>query len=272
MGYFEKLQAAIAARQSLVCVGLDPELSRLPLHLPRSIDGVRRFLQEIIDATSEFACAYKPNLAFFEALGPAGLELLSATIDAIPSDLPVIGDAKRGDVGNTARQYATALFDQLHFDAVTVNPYLGEDALEPFLDYTDRGIYVLCRTSNPGAAAVQNLMVERDGEARPLYEQIALLVQSWNRHNNCGLVVGATAPVELSKIRDLTPELPLLVPGVGAQGGELAAAVMAHRASAPVVINASRAILYASNDSGFARSSATAARGLRDTIRQIQQG
>ena len=272
MGHFEKLQAAIAARQSLVCVGLDPEVSRLPHHLPASIEGVRRFLVEIVDATSELACAYKPNLAFFEALGPAGLELLAATIEAIPKDIPVIGDAKRGDVGNTARQYAIALFDLFHFDAVTVNPYLGEDALEPFLAYTDRGIYVLCRTSNPGAAAVQNLIVNRDGESRPLYEEIALLVQSWNRHKNCGLVVGATAPVELSKIRELTPELPFLVPGVGAQGGELAAAVAAHRASAPVVINASRAILYASSDSNFACSAAAATRGLRDAIRQIQQG
>jgi orotidine-5'-phosphate decarboxylase len=268
VAYLEKLQTAINARQSLLCVGLDPDLARLPTHFPSTPDGAFRFLRAIIGSTSDFACAYKPNLAFFEALGPAGLELLQATLAVIPSDIPVIGDAKRGDVGHTAHQYAVALFERYHVDAVTVNPYLGEDALEPFLAHADRGIYIVCRTSNPGAAAVQNLPVQRNGETRPLYEHVALLVQSWNRNQNCGLVVGATAPAELSQIRRLTPHLPLLVPGVGEQGGDLVTAVAVHREDAPVVINASRSILYASRGSDFASAAAIVARNLRDAIRR----
>jgi orotidine-5'-phosphate decarboxylase len=225
-----------------------------------------RFNRELIVATSDLACAYKPNLAFYEALGADGFRVLRSTRDLIPGDIPVIGDAKRGDVGNTARAYATALFDQLGFDAVTVNPYLGGDALEPFFAYADRGVFVLCRSSNPGAAFVQTLLISEDGEARPLYETIALRTREWNVAGNAGLVVGATAPAELERIRSIAPDLPLLIPGIGAQGGDLAAAINAHRETAPAIISASRAILYASSGPEFAEAARSAALRLRESM------
>lgn len=226
-----------------------------------------RFNEELIAATSDLVCAYKPNLAFYEALGSDGFRVLRATRDLIPPDIPVIGDAKRGDVGNTARAYAAALFDQLGFDAVTVNPYLGGDALDPFFAYADRGVFVLCRTSNPGAASVQDLLISENGTTRPLYEAIALWTRRWNVSGNAGLVVGATAPSELRRIRSLSPELPFLIPGIGAQGGDLAAAVDVHRETAPAIISASRAILYASSDLEFAEAARSAALHLGEAMR-----
>jgi orotidine-5'-phosphate decarboxylase len=269
--FLAKLRAAIAARSSLLCVGLDPEITRLPHHLPPTAEGVLRFNQDLIAATSELACAYKPNVAFYEALGPDGFRVLRATRELIPRDIPVIGDAKRGDVGNTARAYASALFDLVGVDAVTVNPYLGSDALEPFFAYGDRGVYVVCRTSNPGAADVQSLLVSDNGNSRPLYEAIALRARGWNARGNAGLVVGATAPADLQRIRALTPELPILIPGVGAQGGDLAAAVAVHREAAPTIVSASRSIIYASSGPDFAEAARTAALKLRDTMRAFTE-
>lgn len=219
MTFLEVLRGARAKNASLLCVGLDPEIARLPEGIARTPAGVLEFNRSIIDATSDLVCAYKPNLAFYEALGPQGFEILAQTRRLVPAGIPVIGDAKRGDIGNTARAYAEALFNRLGFDAVTVSPYMGRDAVEPFLAYRDRGVFVLCRTSNPGAAEIQNLLVEQDGALRPLYEVMALLARDWNQHGNAGLVVGATAPAELEAIRDLAPDLPILIPAVGAQGG-----------------------------------------------------
>jgi orotidine-5'-phosphate decarboxylase len=186
----------------------------------------------------------------------------------VPAGIPVIGDAKRGDIGNTARAYAEALFERLELDAATVNPYMGRDAVEPFLAYPDRGVLILCRTSNPGAAEIQNLHVEYDGTRRPLYEVMALRARSWNYNGNAGLVVGATAPAELEAIRALAPDLPILIPAVGAQGGDVAAAARAHQPAAPAIVSASRAVLYASDGRDFARESRRAAQRLRDALNE----
>ena len=270
--FVEKLRASISARSSLLCIGLDPELNRLPAHLPRSAEGVVRFNREIVEATSDLVSSYKPNLAFYEALGPPGLDALKKTVDLIPRDIVVIGDAKRGDIGNTARAYAAALYDWFGFDAVTLSPYLGGDALEPFLAYADRGILVLCRTSNPGAAEIQGLDVVEDGEVRPLYEVVARRARAWNTRGNVGLVVGATAPSELARIREIAPDLPILIPGIGAQGGDLRAAALAHCETAPVMVSSSRSILYASSGPDFASAARQAATELRDALRAAQSG
>ena len=266
MTFREKIRASIKASKSLLCVGLDPEIARLPDSVARSVDGVLAFNRAIIEATSDQVCAFKPNLAFYEGLGTEGLRCLAATLRLIPAGIPVIGDAKRGDVGNTARNYARALFEVFGFDAVTVNPYLGEDAIEPFTAYRDRGVFILCRTSNPGAAELQDLLVAEGGTTSTLYEYVAWRAHRWNQHGNCGLVVGATAPAELRRIRDIAPDLPLLIPGVGSQGGDLQAAVEAHRSDAPAIISASRSVIYASSEADFASAARAAATRLRETM------
>lgn len=270
--FLTRLRAAIKTHNSLVCIGLDPDLSRLPASLPRTVDGIVAFNQAIIAATADLVCAYKPNLAFYESLGTQGLEALERTIRAIPKDVIVIGDAKRGDIGNTAKHYATALFDHLGFDAVTVNPYLGQDSLQPFLEYEDKGIFILCRTSNPGAAAIQNLLVNDGPHSRPLWIHVAELINTWNARANCGLVVGATATDELRRVRHAAPKLPILVPGIGAQGGDLAAAVASHRPTAPTVISTSRAVLYASERADFADAARASAGELRAAINRVREG
>jgi orotidine-5'-phosphate decarboxylase len=271
VAFVDKLIGAISSRQSRLCIGLDPELNRLPEGVERSVSGVIRFNREIIVATSDLVCAYKPNFAFYEALGERGLAALRETRSAIPSDVLVIGDAKRGDIGNTARAYASAIFDWFGFDAVTVNPYLGEDSIEPFRAYTDRGVFVVCRTSNPGAQELQNLRVSYAGTERMLYEVVALRAREWNARGNVGLVVGATAPAELECVRALAPELPLLIPAVGAQGGDVAAAARAHRDHAPAVVSASRSILFASSGRDFADVARSRAIELRDSLQAAGQ-
>src|SRR5579875_3016843 len=276
--FLEKWQQASSERQSLLCVGLDPELERLPKPLQGGgPEALVRFCREIVEATLPYACAYKPNLAFFEALGPQGWSLLREILAAIPSEVPVIADAKRGDIGHTARAYATAIFEQLGCDAVTVQPYLGYDGVQPFLAYREKVAFVLCRTSNPGAGDFQDLRVRfpesgtegqgTDGSREmPLYLVVAERVRHWQeRHGNCGLVAGATYPRELAAIRERCPTLPLLVPGVGAQGGELEAAVRAglDEHGGGMLIAVSRAILYAEGGSDYALAAGEAARRLR---------
>ncbi|GAB4321829.1 MAG: orotidine-5'-phosphate decarboxylase [Dehalococcoidia bacterium] len=257
MNYFQKLAARSRAVDSLVCVGLDPDFDR------HDVASVAAYNREIIQATLPYAACYKPNLAFYEQWGVQGLRALEATLAHIPPEVPVIGDAKRGDIGSTARAYARALFEAWGFDAATVNPYLGRDATQPFLDYQNRGVYIVCRTSNPGAADVQNLALEPGGL---LFEHLALTAVSWG--GNVGFVVGATAPDELRRVRELVPAAPLLIPGVGAQGGD-ARAVVAAAGGVPgmVVVNASRSIYYAGEGARFAESAADAARRLRDELR-----
>jgi len=264
MTFVEKLLAAASAHDSLLCVGLDPVPESLPPHLGREVDSVVRFGRAIIEATSDLVCAFKPNLAFYEALGTGGLEALVRTLDAVPPDVAVIGDAKRGDVGSSSAAYARALFDHFRFDAVTVSPYLGHDSIEPFLDYAGRGVFVLCRTSNPGAHDFQDLLV--DGE--PLYVRVARQTLSWKRRGDLGFVVGATYPAEIARVRSLAPDVPLLVPGVGAQGGSLEAAVRAavDGKGELAVVNSSRQVLYASQGPDFAAAAASVASRTRAQI------
>ena len=236
--YVERLARRSREAHSLVCVGLDP-----PASLP--VGEIASRNRAIIEATAPYAACYKPNLAFYEQFGVPGLRALEATLDAVPGGIPVIGDAKRGDMANTAAAYARALFDVWGFDAVTVNPFLGRDALEPFLAREDRGLYVLCRTSNPGAATIQNAPL---AEGRTLYERIAAEAPGWGA--NVGLVAGATAPAELARIRARAPRATLLVPGVGAQGGDPAQVAAAGREPGLVVVSASRSIADAPDPRG----------------------
>jgi orotidine-5'-phosphate decarboxylase len=249
-------------------VGLDPHPSLLPEK------DVAAFNRAIIEATADLACCYKPNLAFYEGMGPQGLEVLLRTVEAVPRHLPVIADAKRGDIASTAEAYAHALFDVYGFDAATVNPYLGGDSLAPFLQRADKGVFVLCRTSNPGGADLQGLTVAADGTARPLYEVVAELARDrWNERGNVGLVVGATFPEELGRIRQLCPRLPFLLPGVGTQGAEVAAAVRnaLDEDGAGFIITSSRQILYASSGRDYAQAARRAAEALRDEINRQRE-
>ncbi len=256
MKFIDKLLKASRKNNSWLCIGLDPDPELMPGV------GVLQFNKAIIEATSDLVCAYKSNLAFYEALGTEGLAILEKTLKYIPDDIPVIGDAKRGDIGNTARAYAKALFSVLGFDAATVNPYLGFDSIEPFIKFQDKGVFILCRTSNKGAADFQDL--HTNGLA--LYETVARKAQEWNFYGNNGLVVGATYPEELKKVRSICPEMPLLIPGTGAQGGDLASAVGygVDARGEKAIINVSRQILYASKERDFAR----AVRNVAEKIRQ----
>ena len=284
--FFARLEAASRQNNSLVCIGLDPDPERMPAR-PGALPDVAAFNRAIIEATADLVCAYKPNLAFYEALGEAGMTALADTLAAVPPRIPTIGDAKRGDVGHTARAYAQALFDGWGFDAVTVNPYLGGDALAPFLEQEDRGVFVLCRTSNPGAAELQDLFVVAEGSdsgsvegaprtglpvrqagARPLFEAVAERARAWNSRGNVGLVVGATYPEELGRVRELCPQMTFLVPGVGAQGGDLEASVRwgLDARGGGLIIAVSRQVVYASRERDFALAARRAAQGLRDQI------
>jgi orotidine-5'-phosphate decarboxylase len=266
MNFIEKLAQAGKKNKSLLCVGLDTDPAMVPAGM-----GVYEFNKAIIDATADLVCAYKPNIAFYEAMGNAGLDALKKTRDYIPREIPVIIDAKRGDIGNTAKAYARSLFDYFNFDAMTASPYLGFDSLEPFIQYRDRGIFILCRTSNKGAADFQSLSFQTDGGQKMLFEIVAAKVNEWNKHGNLGLVVGATYPGELKLIRDRYPEMPLLIPGVGTQGGELRQVVKygADLKRQRTIINSSRQILYASKGKDFAEAARREATSLRDKINEF---
>lgn len=264
--YFSLLDGAVQRTCSLLCVGLDVEPDRLPAALRGMplLDAVVEFNRQIIEATVDVVACYKPNFAFYEALGPQGLEALRRTRALIPNDVPVIGDAKRGDIDNTMRKYAQAVFDVYGFNAVTASPYLGSDALAPFLERSECGVYLLCRTSNPGSGEIADL----DVGGRPLYLVIAERVQAWNSNGNAGLVVGATYPRELARVREVVPDLPILLPGVGAQKGALEESVAAgiDRRGAGLVVNAARQVLYASSGDDFPEAARRVALELRDRI------
>ena len=259
MNFVEKLLKAAHTNRSLLCIGLDPDPKMMPANV-----GIIEFNRAIIEATSDLVCAYKPNLAFYETLGEEGFRALEGTIACVPDSIPTIGDAKRGDIGNTARAYAKSLFEMFGFDAATVNPLLGYDSLEPFIEYRDRGVFILCRTSNPGSADLQDKLLD----SGPLYELIAELARDWNKYGNIGLVVGATYAEEISRVRAICPDMPLLIPGVGAQGGDLASAVRygvdSRREKA--IISSSRQVLYASKGTDFAGAAREAALKLREEI------
>ncbi len=261
---FNKLLSDASTRnRSLLCVGLDPDPAKL------SNRDVLEFNKAIIDATSDLVCAYKPNLAFYEAMGIRGLQILKKTIDYIPKDIPVIGDAKRGDIGNTAAAYAKALFDFYKFDAVTLNPYLGFDSIEPFLNYNGKGVFVLCRTSNKSASDFQDL---EDNYGMKFYQSVALRANDWNSSGNIGLVVGATYPEELKQIRKICPDMPILIPGIGAQGGDLELSVKygVDKNSEKAIIVAARQVLYASKAPDYAEAARAVARELRDNINKYR--
>ncbi len=275
MNFLDKLLAVSRQQDSLLCVGLDPEQERLPsrLHNMPAARAVTYFCQAIIEATAPYVCAFKPNLAFFEVLGPEGMYVFQKVLQAVPEHIPIIVDAKRGDLGNTARNYAATVFDIYACDAVTVNPYLGYDSVAPFLAYEEKAVFFLCRTSNPSAHDFQDLLVcEEKGHVRPLYEEIAKRVQLWNRIGNCGLVVGATYPQELNTIRAMCPDMPILIPGVGAQGGNLEASVLAgvDVSGEKAIISVSRAILYAGDGDDYTVSAAIEARKLRNRINEAR--
>jgi len=263
MNFIEKLTAATRKNKSLLCVGLDPDPKLMPENT-----GILEFNKKIVEATSDLVCAYKLNLAFYEALGDEGTKALKGTANYIPDEIPVIGDAKRGDIGNTAKAYAKYLFANLDFDAATVNPYLGFDGVEPFIQYRDKGVFILCRTSNPGSVDFQTLRCQVEGQGYPLFELVAKKAAEWNRYGNIGLVVGATYPEELRLIRNSHPDMPLLIPGIGAQGGDLPSAVRfgVDAQGERAIINSSRQIIYASREKDFAEAARRVASELRDQI------
>ncbi|MCL4183051.1 MAG: orotidine-5'-phosphate decarboxylase [Burkholderiaceae bacterium] len=258
------MEAAWQRAGSLLCVGLDPDPSRLPAHLAARPDAVFAFCRAIVDATAPFACAFKPQIAYFAAArAEEQLETLIAHIHREHPGKPVILDAKRGDIGATAEQYAREAFERYRADAVTVNPYMGFDSIEPWLAWRDRGVFLLCRTSNPGGSDLQSLDV--GGER--LFERVARLAAGpWNGSGQLGLVVGATFPEELARVRAIVGPMPLLVPGIGAQGGDIEATV---RAGGPrMIVNSSRAILYAGAGEDFAEAAAAAAQATREALRE----
>jgi orotidine-5'-phosphate decarboxylase len=268
MDFKTKLEQAWERSGSLLCIGLDPDLSRLPEGYA-SAEGVAAFNIAIIEATSDLVCAYKPNVAFYEALGPErGYAALRATLAAVPEHVIMLADAKRGDVEHTARAYVRAFYDDLGFDSCTVNAYLGFDSVEPWVERADKAAFIVCRTSNPGSPDLQDVRVETEGGARPLYEVVAERARSWDRHGNVGLVVGATYPAEMRRLREMCPDTPFLIPGIGAQAGSLGDAVHAgiDARGRGMLISASRGVTYASQGADFALAARREALRLRDEI------
>ncbi len=275
MAFMRALRDRWADSNSLVCVGLDPEPSKFPARFTGDPDAVFAFCRDIVDATAPYACSFKPQIAHFAALAAEdALQRLIAHVHAMHPGIPVILDSKRGDIGSTARHYAAEAFDRYAADAVTANPYLGGDSLQPLLDRAERGVVVLCRTSNPGARDLQDLVVSAEGgDHRPLYQHVAAKVaREWNGNGNCMLVVGATWPRQLREVRAIVGDLPLLVPGVGAQGGDVEAVVASAKSAdgTGLVVSSSRAILYASGGDDYADAAAAAARALRDEINRYR--
>ena len=264
----QRLLSASEASRSLLCVGLDPDPARM------AIPDVAAFNRAIVDATCDLVCAYKPNLGFYEPFGSEGIVALEETVKYIRQRAPravVIGDAKRGDIGSTNARYAAALFETWGFDAATVNCYGGGEAIESFLEYEDRGIFVWCRSSNPGADELQDLPVANEG-GLPFYQVVAAHAREWDRRGNLALVVGATYPGELAAVRSICPTFPILVPALGAQGGELAASVRAgvDADGRNAILSSSRSITYASRDpAGFADAARASAAALRDEINAV---
>ena len=267
-GFIDLLDHAATTTKSLVCVGLDPDPARMP------VSDVYEFNRAIVDATAEYVCAFKPNLAFYEAMGLPGLRDLEKTVEHIRSAAPtaiILGDAKRGDIGPSADSYAKAMFQGWGFDALTINAWGGKDTVTPFIEDESKGVFVWCRGSNPGSADFQDLLITTDNGSMPLYRNIALSCQKWNTNGNLGLVAGATVPEQLAEIRTACPTMPLLIPGVGVQGGDLEAAVKQGTDSRgrAALINSSRGVIYASTGVDFADAAAREANKLRESINEV---
>ncbi|NOY89061.1 MAG: orotidine-5'-phosphate decarboxylase [FCB group bacterium] len=266
----EKLKNIQEKNKSIICLGLDLDAKKMPLEYTKSTKTMYEFVKKILNATSDLVCAYKPNLAFYEEKGPEGISLLRSVIEKIPRDITVILDGKRGDIGNTASFYAKSSFEKLKADWVTLNPYMGYDSMRPFLEYKDKGVFVLCLTSNAGAKDFQLLSVD----GKPLYQIVAEKVDYWNKEGNCGLVVGATQPEQLKGLRDIAGSMPLLIPGVGAQGGSLEKAALygTDNFQKLAVINVCRSVLYASSGGDFAQRAREELIKLNDIINQLRYG
>lgn len=271
MNFQQKLEGSIKKNNSLVCVGLDTDITKIPKHLLTASDAVIAFNKAIIDATADLVCCYKTNIAFYLASDVDGLAALKMTADYLKeqySDVPLILDGKWADIGNTSEAYARAAFDVIKADAITVNPYLGRDAIEPFLDRKDKGIIILCRTSNPGASEIQD--IEVDGE--PLYQLIAKkVVDEWNKNDNCSLVVGASHE-QIRKVREIVGDMFLLVLGVGAQGGDLQKTIKAglNQKKSGLIIHSARSIIYADSSEQFANVAKQKAEELKNQINQYR--
>ncbi len=258
MSSFKEKFNALKEKTNL-CVGLDPDLAKLPAHLSKEPAAILEFNKAIIDATAEYTCAYKPNIAFYEQYGLAGLEVLQKTINYVPNTIPIILDAKRGDIGNTAKAYAKAAFEDMQADAITLAPYMGRDSITPFLEYQEKYAFVLCLTSNAGSV---------DFQKPELYLKVANKIVNWNQEfGNCGLVAGATQGDELKKIRALSDDTIFLIPGIGAQGGDLETTLNYVKGSQNnFLINSSRAIIYADNGTNFAKQAGIEAKKLQESI------
>lgn len=274
MTFIESLNAAWTTNNSLLCVGLDPDPAKFPAHLKGKPDAIFEFCKSIVDATGDLVCAFKPQIAYFAAhRAEDQLEALIAHIHKKHPGIPVILDAKRGDIGSTAEQYAIEIFERYKADAITVNPYMGRDSVDPYLAYPDKGVILLCRTSNPGGSDLQFLDVGTSGKPVKLYEHVARIIASeWNKTGQCALVVGATFPGEIARVREIVSDMPLLVPGIGAQGGDVEATVRAGRTidGRGLMINSSRAILYAGKNENFAEIARQAAQDTRDLINRFR--
>lgn len=263
--FIQKLKTRCEHIESSLCVGLDPDPRRFPDDMSQGPEGVYRFCAEIVEATSDHAAAFKPNMAFFESIGEEGMHVLAEVLQHVKRDIPVILDAKRGDIGSTAQHYAQAIFDRIKADAVTLNPLLGKDSLDPFMVYADKGLYILCLTSNPGA---QDFQIPNQ-----LYLQIAAKAKEWNESGNLGLVVGATKPEQLAEVRAAAPELPLLIPGLGAQGGDLNELMISagEHPRHQILFNVSRSIMYASQGKDFGRAARKAAGYYQEVINRARE-
>ena len=270
MHFMTALRAAWQQRDSLLCVGLDPDPAKFPAHLQGRPDAILAFCTQIVDATADLVCCFKPQIAYFAAhRAEDQLEALIEHIHAAHPDTPVILDAKRGDIGSTAEQYAIEAFERFKADAITVNPYMGRDSVDPYLAWPDKGVILLCRTSNPGGSDLQFLEVDTPHGRMKLYEHVARTVaDDWNASGNCALVVGATFPAEIARVRQLVGDMPLLVPGIGAQGGDIAATLAAGRTAngTGLMINSSRAVLYAGKGEDFAAAARRVAQETRDAV------
>jgi orotidine-5'-phosphate decarboxylase len=269
MTFIDMLQGAQRRNGSMLCVGLDPEPSRFPAGLKGDASKIFEFCARIVDATADLVIAFKPQIAYFAAhRAEAQLEQLMEHMRSTAPEVPIILDAKRGDIGSTAEQYAKEAFERYGADAVTLSPFMGFDSVQPYLKYEGKGAFLLCRTSNPGGDDLQNQHLSDVEGAPRLYEHVAKLAQGpWNTNGQLGLVVGATYPAEIEAVRKVAPNVPLLIPGVGAQGGDAVATVKAGwRANAPIVVNSSRAILYASDGEGYAEAARREARKTRDLL------
>jgi orotidine 5'-phosphate decarboxylase subfamily 2 len=270
MNFKHKLKRIVNKNNSLLCVGLDIDKERIPKYIfKNSKNPYFDFNKEIINSTNDLVCAYKLNMAFYEVLGKNGIEVLNKTIEHIPEEIVVILDGKRNDIGNTARKYAKSLFETFKADAITINPYLGKDGIVPFLEYDDKCSFILCRTSNPSAIDIQDANIS----GSPLYELVARKIREWNKIGTCGAVVGATYPNELKNIREiLGGEIPILIPGIGAQGGDVEKTIKfgTNKHNENAIINSSRGIIFAGSDRDFSEASRNEAIKLRNKINKYR--